>query len=226
MEGGLRHLNALRRRATVAIEGTLRLGVIESIQPVLLPGTMRELRDLYPRLALRPVKGRSAGLLDSVKAGQLDCAVVARPETGRVAGLVWHPLGTRELMLVAPPGERTRDPAALLRKHDWIRYDRETVTGAMAARHIHSLVPEKRSTLELESVTAIVAMVSAGLGVSVVQLMDPSVCERYPVRLVDLGANAPVLQISLVMRKADEDSRLLQVLREAMVKTLDAWPGR
>ncbi|MNM99884.1 HTH-type transcriptional regulator GltC [compost metagenome] len=63
MEGGLRYLHALRRRVSVAVEGSVRLGVIESIQPVLLPGTLRHLRDHYPKLRVRPVRGRSAGLL-------------------------------------------------------------------------------------------------------------------------------------------------------------------
>lgn len=222
MEGGLRHLNALRRRASLAVEGVVRLGVIESMQPVLLPGTLRHLRDRYPRLTVKPVRGRSSGLTEMVKAGQLDAAVVAHPESGRQTSLRWYPVTTRELMLIAPPETRPRSesPADLLARHDWIRYDRATVSGAMAARYVHGVLPDKRSAMELDSVTAIVAMVSAGLGVSVVQLMDPTVCDRYPVRRVRLGANAPVLQMSLVLRKADEDSRLLQALREAVDATL------
>lgn len=222
MEGGLRHLGALRRRTSVAVEGSVRLGVIESMQPVLLPGTLRYLRERYPRLTVKPVRGRSTGLMEMVKAGQLDAAVVARPESGRVASLRWYPVATRELMLLAPPdsGSRGESPVELLARYDWIRYDRATVSGAMAARHVHRLLPDKRSAMEFDSVTAIVAMVSAGLGVSVVQLMDPTVADRYPVRRVRLGLDAPVLQMSLVLRKADEDSRPLQALREAVEATL------
>lgn len=222
MEGGLRHLGALRRRTSVAVEGSVRLGVIESMQPVLLPGTLRYLRERYPRLTVKPVRGRSTGLMEMVKAGQLDAAVVARPESGRVASLRWYPVATRELMLLAPPdsGSRGESPAELLARYDWIRYDRATVSGAMAARHVHRLLPDKRSAMEFDSVTAIVAMVSAGLGVSVVQLMDPTVADRYPVRRVRLGPDAPVLQMSLVLRKADEDSRPLQALREVVEATL------
>jgi DNA-binding transcriptional LysR family regulator len=222
MRGGLDYLNALRRRTTVAIDGTVRLGVIESIQPVLLPGTLRYLKDRYPRLAVRPTRGRSAGLMDAVKAGQLDAAVVAQPEKGRLSGLRWHPLTQREIVLIAPPGERASSVSTLLHKHDWIRYDRSTVTGAMAARYVHACLPGKRSALELDSVPAIVAMVSAGLGVSLVQLMDPGICQIYPVRIIRLGSEVPTLQISLVIRKADEDSRLLLALREAMTATLGA----
>ncbi|MEM5434305.1 LysR family transcriptional regulator [Paraburkholderia diazotrophica] len=213
MRDGLHQIDAMRRRHTTAVEGTLRLGLIESIQPVLLPGTMRRLRDLHPRLAVRPRRGRSSGLTDDVKAGQLDAAVVAQPETGRVAGLSWSPLLTRELLLIAPPEERGATAQDLLSRYDWIRYDRQTTTGAMAARYVRRLMPAKRSALELDSVTAIVAMVSEGLGVSVVQIMDPGVCEMYPVKILRLGTS---LQISVVTRKDDADHRGLLALREAM----------
>ncbi|HEY2021901.1 LysR family transcriptional regulator [Paraburkholderia sp.] len=213
MRDGLHQIDAMRRRHTTAVEGTLRLGLIESIQPLLLPGTMRRLRDLHPRLVVRPRRGRSGGLIDDVKAGQLDAAVVAQPETGRVAGLSWSPLLTRELVLIAPPAERGATAAELLARYDWIRYDRQTSTGAMAARYVRQLMPEKRSTLELDTVTAIAAMVSEGLGVSVVQIMDPSLCELYPVEVLRLGS---FLQISVVTRKDDADHRGLLALREAM----------
>jgi len=219
MRDGLHEIDAMRRRHTTAVEGTLRLGLIESIQPLLLPGTMRRLRDLHPRLAVRPRRGRSAGLTDDVKAGQLDAAVVAQPETGRVAGLSWSPLLTRELVLIAPPTERGATAADLLARYDWIRYDRTTSTGAMAARYVRQLMPEKRSTLELDTVTAIAAMVSEGLGVSVVQIMDPSICELYPVEILRLGSS---LQISVVTRKDDADHRGLLALREAMEHVVKA----
>jgi DNA-binding transcriptional LysR family regulator len=219
MRDGLHQIDSMRKRHTTAVEGTLKLGLIESIQPILLPGTMRRLRDLHPRLLLRPQRGRSAGLTDDVKAGRLDAAVVAQPETGRVAGLSWSPLLTRELLMIAPPSEAGSSARDLLTRYDWIRYDRQTTTGAMAARYVRRVMPEKRSTLELDSAPAIVAMVSAGLGVSVVQIMDPGVCERYPVAILHLGT---ALQISVVTRKDDADHRGLLALREAMAHAVKA----
>jgi DNA-binding transcriptional LysR family regulator len=216
MRDGLQQIEALRRRNTVVVEGTVRLGLIESIQPLVLPGTMRWLRDQHPRLLLRPQRGRSAGLIDDVKAGLLDAAVVAQPERGKVAGLTWYPLLQRELVLIAPPEERGTSIQELLGRYEWIRYDRGTMTGAMGARHVHRLIPGKRSSLELDSVTAIVAMVSAGLGVSVLQVVDPSVYERYPVKTIRLGASPPSVQLSMVTRRDDADSRLLQAVLEAM----------
>ena len=70
--------------------------------------------------------------------------------------------------------------------------------------------------LEFDTVAAIVAMVSAGLGISLVQLADPKLCQMYPVRIVRLGRGAPALQLSLITRKADDDDRALGAVRNAM----------
>lgn len=217
MAGGLQQLAALRRRPAIEVEGVVRLGVIESMLPVLLPATLRALRDRYPGLEVRPVRGRSTGLTNAVKAGDLDAAVVAQPEKGGQLGLCWHELESRELVLVAPPDAAGGTAQALLRRHDWIRYDRESITGGMAARYVRSVVPDKRAVLDLDSVPAIVGMASAGLGVSVVQLAEPAIAAMYPVRVVALGRGAPVLRISLVNRKADDEDRRLLALREAAV---------
>jgi DNA-binding transcriptional LysR family regulator len=95
----------------------------------------------------------------------------------------------------------------------------------MAARYVKSIVPAKRSTLELDSANAIVGMVSAGLGVSVIQLAEPAIGLMYPVRVLPLGRGAPAVSIALVMRKGDDDDRRLVAMREAMMQPLEA-PGR
>jgi DNA-binding transcriptional LysR family regulator len=186
---------------------------------------MRLLRERHAHLELRPVRGRSGGLTDSVRAGGIDAAVVAQPEKGGQQGLAWHPLEQRELVLVAPPGAAGSNVQALLRRHDWIRYDRATITGAMGARFVKGLVAGKRSKLELDSLGAILGMVSAGLGVSVVQLAEPAMVRLYPVRVLSLGRGAPALTIGLATRKSDADDRRLSALREAIVETLDT-PAR
>ena len=217
---GLQQLAVLRRHMPMMVEGVVKLGVIESMQAVLLPGTLRYLRERHPRLEVRPVRGRSATLTEAVKAGSLDAAVVARPEKGAGTGLAWQLLERRELVMVAPPSAPESSVGALLRQHDWIRYDRAAVTGALAARYVGELLPDKRAAMELDSMQAILAMVSAGLGVSIIQLSDPSLVQAYPVRLMRLGRDAPLLHLSCVTRKADAEERRLLALKGAMAETL------
>ena len=227
MRDALGQLESLRKRTSVAIGGAVRLGVIESMQPVLLPGVIGQLRERYPQLELKPVRGRSAGLTAQVKAGELDAALVAQPEDGGSVRLRWQPMLRRELVLVAPPSAPETTVAALFRQHEWIRYDRGTITGAMAARFAARVRDKRGSSLEFDNAAAIVAMVSAGLGISIVQIADPAICQTYPVRVVRLGRGAPVLQLSLVTRKADDDDRALGVLRDAMTSVcIDAQRQR
>lgn len=123
----------------------------------------------------------------------------------------------RELLLVAPPESIQTDPAALFKQYEWIRYDRATVTGSMAVRYVASHIKHKTGKLEFDSVQAILAMVSANLGISLVQLTDPGLCDLYPVRVIKLGRHVPLLQFSVVTRKADDDNRGLAVVRDALI---------
>lgn len=222
MRDTLGQLESLRKRTSVAIGGTVRLGVIESMQPVVLPGVLGQLRERYPQLELKPVRGRSAGLTAQVKAGELDAALVAQPEDGGSVRLRWQPMLRRELVLVAPPSAPETTVAALFRQHEWIRYDRGTITGAMAARYAAQVRDKRGSSLEFDNAAAIVAMVSAGLGISIVQIADPAICQSYPVRVVRLGRGAPVLQLSLVTRKTDDDNRPVAAVRDAVRSVLMA----
>jgi len=214
-------IESLRRPSSIVIEGTLRLGVIESMQPVLLPGSLQELRRRYPRLRVLPRRGKSAELTNAVKAGELDAAVVAEPENGGSSRLRWHGLQRCELSLIVPPDETETDLAALFARHEWIRYDRGTIAGRLAARYINAQVGEKSGDLELDAVRAIVAMVSGGLGLSIVQLSEPGLTRVFPVRVLKLRG-APVVRFALVTRTGDTGRRPLEVLRKVLQNTARA----
>jgi len=224
MQRALDRLETFRRRKTVVVEGNLQLGIIESMQPLLLPGMTRILRARYPALHVQSRRGKSAELTTAVKAGLLDAAVVGQPETGGSSRLHWHPLQDMELALVAPPGERETSPAALFRRYEWIRYDRKTIAGRLAARYVNRHIRQRHGTIELDSVRAILSMVSAGLGVSIVQLSEPGVCLSYPVSVLRLR-DAPVIRFSVVMRKADADSRPLTALKQVLEQALASAGG-
>ncbi|MBV6306784.1 LysR family transcriptional regulator [Candidimonas humi] len=216
MRQALQSLEALRHQRHIQVEGTIRLGVIDSMQPILLPGILRELRDHYPALHVHPSRGKSATLVDAVKAGELDAAVVGQPESGGSARLRWHTLLVRELALIVPPLERETSVKALLKRYEWIRYDRKTVVGRMSARYFKTQGGARHSQVELDEVRAVVAMVSAGLGISMVQLAEPSICLTYPVRVLHPVPPPPTLRFALVVRAGDADKRTLNVLRQTM----------
>jgi len=57
----------------------LSIGVIPTIGPYLLPKTLPEVRKQYPDLKLRIVEEQSSVLVDKVRSGELDTAIIALP---------------------------------------------------------------------------------------------------------------------------------------------------
>jgi DNA-binding transcriptional LysR family regulator len=66
--------------------------------------------------------------------------------------------------------------------------------------------------MEVRSIDAIVAMVAAGLGVSIVPQPRKALLEAHRVRALSLGRGAPIRQIAFVRRRADTGNRNIDAL--------------
>src|SRR5512134_3034064 len=94
------------RGAGKPLSGPLRLGVIPTIAPFLLPAILPPLRAKYPALRLFLREDQTARLLERIESGQLDFALLALPyDTG---SLMVRALFQDEFWYVA----RADDPAA------------------------------------------------------------------------------------------------------------------
>ena len=162
-------IEQLRRRPAREVQGHLRLGTMESAQVSLLPTAISLLRAQAPGLSVAVMRGVSTALLDDVKADRLDAAVLVRPQSGGSSRLQWYGLMRENFVLIAPPDAPRLPPAELLRRYDWIRFDRSTTGGEIAARYVNQVAPRLRCSFDLPGTEAIAAMVSQGLGVSVVR---------------------------------------------------------
>lgn len=80
--------------------GLLRLGAIPTIAPFLLPALLKDLRASLPELRVALREDTTANLLDRLRAGQLDVALIALPVD--VDGLNVQPLFDDELWVVGP----------------------------------------------------------------------------------------------------------------------------
>lgn len=80
--------------------GTLRLGILPTIAPYLLPEAVTALRRDFPGLSLVWIEDRTAALVASLRAGDLDGAVVALESD--VGGLEHAEIGRDEFVLAVP----------------------------------------------------------------------------------------------------------------------------
>lgn len=216
LDGTIRALEALRRRSAPVVEGKVRLGIIEPMQVTLLPPFTALVRERYPNLDVRLERGRSTALVDALRSGTIDAAVVAQPETGASSRVRWIPLFREPCVLVAPPESGNRNIKGLFKTYEWVRFDTSTIAGSAAAEFVRQAAPEAQSRIELLSIPAIVAMVSRGLGVSVLPQPDPYLLQAFPVRVMTLGDAPPSRQISFVARAAEAEDRVITALLDTL----------
>lgn len=225
LHGALENIQGFRRRASAQLVGEIKVGVVDSMQAAILPASLRYLKNHYPGLSVRTLRGRSTELTDAVKRGAIDAAIVVDPAGGGAKRLHWQPLLRRQMIMIAPPDSRQTSMAALLDRYDLIRFERSTTMHRLAARFLSESGLSARGELELQSIHAVVAMVSAGLGIAILFMPDPRIALGFPVREISLGARAPTMGIALVSRSAEADNRTMQVLQHAFKRAAERLGG-
>jgi LysR family transcriptional regulator, hydrogen peroxide-inducible genes activator len=107
-----RDLGELARQLADPFQGTLRVGVIPTVCPYLLPEITPALRKAFPRLTVMWSEERTSRLVRQVQEGALDAAIVA--VESEVGDLEHVSLGRDMFVLAAAPGHplvQTKKPA-------------------------------------------------------------------------------------------------------------------
>ncbi|MBO9707347.1 MAG: LysR family transcriptional regulator [Caulobacter sp.] len=224
VRGALDAVEAARHRRTGAVIGRVVLGTIRSLQSAMMPPVLRDIAERHPALSVRVIQGDSTELLNQLKAGELDGAALVRPTSGGSSRLAWHDLQRQPFVFVAPRDTGSAPATELVKTHNWLQFDTSLTSGRVAASYLHRLSPSTRPKFELESIEAVLSMVSAGLGVSVIPQVGP-ITETHRVRQISLGKNAPSRQISFVCRASDADNRRVMALRDAFKRSYATLPS-
>lgn len=167
------------------LRGHLRLGVVPSVITGLVPRALAMLRARHPALHVEVSMGLSAELVNRVRRGTLDVALISDPLEPRL-GLRWSPFLREPMMLIAPIEAPTLGAQQLLATFPFIRYTRQAWVGQLIERLLRQKRLVVNETMMLDTLEAIIAMVHAGLGVSIV-----------PMRLVEPPGSLPVRYVTL-----------------------------
>jgi len=218
-------LAAAARRAGDPLAGTLRIGVIPTISPYLLPSATPALRSAYPRLTTVWVEDKTETLVRSLDAGTLDAALLAlEAEIGDVEHEV---LADDAFVLATRPDDplgtrRTPAKAAELRDASVLLLDdghcfRDQALAFCSSAKAHEL--QFRAT----SLPTLVHMVAGGAGVTVLpRLAAPTEAQRAGLRVRVFAAPVPHRTLALVWRKR---SPLAPALRKLATTIREAYPG-
>ncbi len=207
-----------------AMAGTLHLGaVVSALRPLLL--STLALKRRYPALDLHVGAAKSGELVARVAAGELDAAIaVHHPGEERTrADLVWTPLYTEPMVLLAHRKMAGDDVRTLVQNQPFIRFDRSEHTGQLVDRTLRRLRATPQEFLELNAIETIVELVRAGLGVALLPQLrasrwgsDPKL-RLLPVNVAGAGASE-ARQVMLVQPRTSAKASLIGAVAEAFAR--------
>lgn len=184
------------RGAHGGLVGSLALGMIPTVAPYLLPDFLRLSADAAPQLEPRIVEEKTPNLVESLRQGKLDLAILGMPATG--GGLTKVDLYTEEFVLVVPEGHEFAGRSDLeisdLEQQDLLLLDdghclRDQILDL--CRHVDMAKDPRYSVTRLSSLSTVIQLVSSGLGVTLVPISALAVeCQRPGIALATFAGGA------------------------------------
>lgn len=213
-------LTDMVRAAGKPLAGELRMGVIPTIAPFLLPALLPRLRAQWPDLKLFLREETSQAACDALHRGKLDCVLLALPYAcGDVDAA---DLFDDRLMVAFPPG--TADtlpdtvPASAIDESSLLLLE----DGHCLKDHVLSACnrPELRAEASIlgTSLHTLVQMVDNGLGMTLVPEMavEAGILDGTGIVARQLDAEHPTRRIALVWRRGSPRAKEFHLLANAL----------
>lgn len=214
-------LSELARAAETSLVGRLRLGIIPTVAPYLLPRIIRALSNGYPDIDLHIRETLTPKLIEDLGAGRLDCALVALPVSE--PGLTEVPLLEEEFVLIRPAADAAKpvpDVGTLSQMRLLLLEEGHCFRDqALEFCNIRSNLP--REGLDGSNLSTLVQMVGAGIGVTLIpEMAVPVETPAAEVSVARFGRRKPKRQVGMVWRKSSPLGHQLndmsEVLRESI----------
>ena len=233
-------IKEIAKRGKDPLAGPLRLGVIYTIGPYLLPELVRQAIELTPQMPLLLQENFTVKLLEMLRTGEIDCAILAEPfpDTGLAMAPLYDEPFLAALPSAHPMAQQTQISARALKSETMLLLG----TGHCFRDHVLEVCPEFarfssdaegiRKSFEGSSLETIKHMVAAGMGVTLVpRLSVPSVAlqpkarrsrsktdEKYVryLPIVDGDDSPPMRRVVLAWRRSFTRYEAIAALRNAV----------
>jgi LysR family hydrogen peroxide-inducible transcriptional activator len=210
------------------LNGPLRLGIIYTIGPYLLPELMKQMIARTPQMPLLLLENYTAKLLEMLKLGELDAAILALPLPE--SGLLALPLYDEPFVVALPRGhawsKRKSISSVDLKNENMLLLG----AGHCFREQVLEVCPElvklsssqmngtMQKSFEGSSLETIRHMVASGIGITVL----PQTCVPNPLpadsllRYVPFEKPVPDRRVMLLWRKSFPRTQAIEVIRQAV----------
>ncbi len=228
-------IREIAKRGKDPLNGALTLGVIYTISPYLLPDLVRQVIAQTPQMPLMLQENFTVKLLDMLRTGDIDCAILAEPFPD--AGLAVAPLYDEPFMAAVPSNHRL----AALQQVTTEELKQESMlllgSGHCFRDHVLEVCPEFarfssnadgiRRSFEGSSLETIKHMVAAGMGVTLVpRLSVPKEAfaprsrrkstENSHISYLPFAGDPPTRRVVLAWRRSFTRYEAIAALRNAI----------
>ncbi len=216
-------LGDFARASRERLVGRLRIGMIPTIAPYLLPTVIGNLTRMHPELDIHVRETVTPKLIQELVEGRLDTAIVALPVSE--PSLTEVALFAENFLLVrpgedqgtpVPTGETLREMRLLLLEEGHCFRDQ-----ALSFCNMQSQPP--REVLDASSLSTLVQMVGAGIGVTLIPEMAVAVETRSAsVSVARFNDPQPARTIGMIWRKTSPLARQLLQISDVVCLSADA----
>ena len=210
------------------LAGRIRIGVIPSISPFLLPKVLPSIRTQLPELELVLIEDQSKRLLKQLKSGDIDLAILAFPYN--INGFS-HRIFAEEQFWVALPKDhpltsQSRIDAEQLPINDLLLLSEGHCLREHALSACQLPTTTKRTSVQGTSLYTLIEMVAGGLGITLIPEMaiHSDMVQHADICIRPLVAkeNQPMRELGLVWRPSYKRIETLEHLAENFSKALKA----
>jgi LysR family hydrogen peroxide-inducible transcriptional activator len=202
------------------MSGPLRIGMIPTIGPFIVPRAMPDLRKRFPKLKLFLREDQTARLLTQLGDGEIDAALIALPYA--IGDFASAHIARDKFWVVFPPhhekahAKRIRASELALEELLLLEDGHCLRDHALAACSLESA--RRNEGFQGTSLHTLVQMVANGLGVTLIPqvAMDSGILRGLKLPVLSLEAETPYREIGLVWRRASGLSKTLTTVAEAL----------
>jgi LysR family hydrogen peroxide-inducible transcriptional activator len=219
-------LASLARASTGPLAGRLRLGIIPTVAPYFLPQLIRHLADRYPDLELRPREAVTPKLVRDLTEGRLDLALVALPVSE--PSLAEHALFEEDFLLVRPKAQQDHPVPTVdaLREMPLLLLEEGHCFRDQAISFCKLPPALSGEIMEGSSLSTLVQMVGAGIGVTLI----PEMAARIETRSASVAINRlpdprPSRTLGMVWRRSNPLSDRFGLMAAQLATDVRDAPG-
>jgi LysR family hydrogen peroxide-inducible transcriptional activator len=208
------------------IEGHLRLGVIPTLAPYLLPLFLNRFLEKYPKVRISVTEQTTDTIIEKLKNNQLDAGLLVTPLAD--GGITEYPLFYEEFMVYvsrkcAEFDKKYIMPDDIDVKHLWLLKEGHCMRSQIMnlCQLQRQLKEEMHLDYETGSIETLMKMAELNNGVTIIPelaLLDLSESKLTMIR--EFKAPAPVREVSLVTHRNFIKKRLIDVLKEEIVSVI------